>query len=304
MPKTPAGESYLPTLFLLRVLIAAGLVLSLCESAFSAEPVGKVTFAESNIAIIRQTTLYRAAVGTGVHDGDIVETPDGGVQIELSPTTLMAVAAHSRVLIRMQNAASAGCDLLLINLNGMIKITRTLEVAKRSICMQAAQIHAALASGSAIQRFDGSAVALFAEKGELSVEDMTSTATAQVPIKVPAEHFAQWRSGQALKVLDRPTPEFLAAVPKSFQDELTPMAERVRDVKSEPSAQREVSYADIAEWLKAMPQHTEFVRQFRPRLKDPEFRRQIDAELGKSASWGPILHPPPPPPPDDARQPI
>jgi hypothetical protein len=293
----PAGDLKLHTLLSLRVLIAVGLMASLCELAFSAEPVGKVTFAESNIAIIRQTTLYRAAVGTTVHDGDIVETPDGGVQIEFSPSTLMAVAAHSRVLVRMQNAASAGCDLLVISLNGMVKIARTLEVAKRSICMQAAQIRSMLTSGSAIQRLDG-AVSLFPEKGELSVQDIGLAAASHVPIKVPAEQFAEWRSGQALKVLGRPTPDFLAAVPKSFQDELTPMADRVRDVKSEPSAQREVSYADIAEWLKTMPQHTEFVRQFRPRLKDPEFRRQLDEELGKSPTWGPILHPPPP---DDAK---
>jgi hypothetical protein len=289
----------LRTLFPFRVWVAAALMLSCGKLAISAEPAGKVTFAESNMALIRQTTLYRAAVGTTVHDGDILETSDGGVQIELSPTTLMAVAAHSRVLIRMQNAASGGCDLLLTSLDGMIKITRTAEVAKRSICMQAAQIHAALASGSAIERFDGSAVSLFAEKGELSVEDMAVAGASHTPLKVPAEHFAEWRSGQAVKVLDRPTAEFLTAVPKSFQDELTPMADRLRDVKSDPVAQREVSYADIADWLKAMPQHNEFVRQFKPRLKDPEFRRRIDEELGKSPSWGPILHPPPPP--DDAR---
>src|ERR1700722_5919870 len=114
MPRTPAGDLNLRTLLPLRVLFAIGLMVSPCEWAFSGEPVGKVTFAESNIAIIRQTTLYRAAVGATLHDGDIVETPEGGVQIELSPTTLLAVASHRRVLIRVQNAASAGCDLLVM----------------------------------------------------------------------------------------------------------------------------------------------------------------------------------------------
>ena len=286
------------TLWPPNVLIAVGLMAGLCEWAYSAEPVGKVTFAESSVAVIRQTTLYRAAVGATVHDGDIVETAEGGVQIEFSPTTLLAVAAHSRVLVRIPIAPPPGCDLLVMSLGGMIKMVRTVEVPKRSICMQAAQIRSALPSGSAIQRFTG-AVSLFPEKGELSVQDTASVPRSPAVVKVPAEHFAEWRAGQALKVLERPTPEFLAAVPASFQDELMPMADKLRDVKSEPIAQREVSYADVAEWLKAMPQYTEFVRQFKPRLKDAEFRRQIDEEWGKSASWGPILHPPPPP--DDAR---
>lgn len=277
----------------LRRVLVAGLTVSLCRLAFAAEPIGRVTSAESSFSIIRQITLYRAAAGTVVFNGDIVETPHSGVQIEFSPTTLLAVASHSRILIQVQSARSVGCDLLVYSLGGMVKIARTLAVARRSICIQAAQFRAALVLGSAVEHFDGSAVSLFAEKGDLTVQDIAPAVRSHIPVKVPAEEFAEWRSGQALKVLDRPTPEFLAAVPTAFRDELTPMADRMRDVKSEPVAQRPVSYADIAEWLKAMPQRAEFVGQFRRRLEDPEFRRQIDAELGKSPTWGPILHPPP-----------
>jgi hypothetical protein len=284
----------------LYTVLIAGLTVSLCRWVVAAEPIGRVTFAESGIAIIRQTTFYSVAVGTAVQDGDIVETGHGGIQIEFSPTTLLSVAPRSRVLVLMKNRPSSGCGLLVYGLGGMIKFAQTSAVARTRICVQMAQIRSTLTLGSAIQRFDGSAVSVFAEKGDLSVQDIGPTGKSHSPLKVPAEQFAEWRSGQALTVLERPTPQFFRAVPASFQDELTPMADRLRDVRSEPVAQRDVSYSDIADWLKGMPRRAEFVRQFQPRLRDPEFRRQIDAELGKSAPWGSILHPPPPP---DATQP-
>jgi hypothetical protein len=208
--------------------------------------------------------------------------------------TLLALAPHSRVLVLTKNRPSAGCDLLVYGLDGMIKFAQTSAVARMRICVQMAQIRSTLTLGSAIQRLDGFAVSVFAEKGDLLVQDIGPTGISRSLVKVPAEQFAEWRSERALTVLARPTPQFLAAVPASFQDELTPMADRLRDVRSEPVAQRGVSYADIADWLKAMPRRVEFVRRFQPRLKDPEFRRQLDAELGKSTPWGPILHPPPP----------
>jgi hypothetical protein len=273
--------------------IAVGLMATFGVFALGAEPEAVVTFAGSHIAVIRQTTLYSAAVGVTLRDGDIVETSEGGVQIEFPPSTLLAVASHSRVLIQMNHARSAACDTLIYSLQGLVKMARTTAVMNRWACLQAAQIRTALATGSAIQRLDGSAVSLFAEKGELMVQGAGAAAAEPTIIKVPAEQFAQWRSGQALKILARPTPEFLATLPSSFEDELTPLADRVRGAKVEPVVLREVSYGDIADWLKAMPQRLEFVHQFQPRLKDPEFRRQIDADLGRTPDWGPILHPSP-----------
>jgi hypothetical protein len=277
------------------ILFAAGLLASLSLPARGAEPVAMVTFADRDLAIIRRTTLYRAPSGTIVLNADIVETHDGAAQIDVPPAAMFELSPHSRVLVRIGHIGAAGCDILVYSLTSTIKIARAVPAPAGLACLQAAQIRTTLASGSALQKFDGSAVSLFAENGDLAVQDMAGPASSRRPLAIRAEQFAEWRAGKPIEILERPTPEFLASIPSSFHDALVPMADRMRGVTTEAVALHEVSYDDVAPWLKDMPQfRREFVRQFLPRLKDPEFRRQIDAELGKSPEWGPILHPAPP----------
>jgi len=276
------------------IMLAAGLLASVGMWARSAQPSAMITFADADLAIIRRTTLYRAPSGTIVRDADIVETHDGAAQIEVSPTAMFGLSPHSRVLVRIGHIGATGCDILVYSLESTIKIERTAPGGLA--CLQAAQIRTTLASGSALQRFDGSAVSLFAENGDLAVQNMAGSASSRRPIEIRAEQFAEWRAGKQIEILERPTPEFLASIPSSFHDALVPMADRMRGVTTEAVALHEVSYGDIAPWLKDLPQfRRELVRQFLPRLKDPEFRRQIDAELGNSPEWGRILHPVPPP---------
>lgn len=275
----------------IRTLLAAALLASLCTASWCAEPQALVSVADTDVMLIRQTVLYRAAAGTAVRDGDIIETPNGSAQIEIPPVTLLALAPHSRVLMGIEHTHMAACDVLIYSLDAMVKIARTAAVANKSACLQVAQLNATLTTGSAILRFDGSTASLFVEQGELTVQMTDSATPGRSAIKVPAEHMAQWRAGQSVKVLARPTPDFLAALPGAFEDELTPVADPVRGTKSEPVKLREVSYDDIADWLKGLPKRAEFMHQFQPRLSDPAFRRQLDADLGRRADWSPILHP-------------
>jgi hypothetical protein len=266
---------------LLGPLVATGLLVGASGATSSAERQATVTFADANIALIRQTTLYRAAVGTELRDADIVETPDGGAQIEIPPGTIVGVAPHTRVLIRLDRGKPAECDVLIYSIGGIVKLARAAGLGNDNACLQAAQFRAALAAGSAILRFDGGVVSLFAEKGELTMQPSGAAPSGGKSTKVPSDQFAEWRAGQTLKILARPTPEFLAALPGSFEDSLMPMADRVHAGKPEPVAVRQVSYPDVADWLKAMPQNQDFLEQMLPRLRDPEFRRAFDAEHGQ-----------------------
>jgi hypothetical protein len=283
------------------IMLAAALLASLCTWARSAEPAAMITFADTDVAIIRRTTLYRATTGTLVRNADIVETHDGAAQFEVPPAAMFLLSAHSRVLVRIGHAGAAGCDILVYSLESTLKIERKASAPAGLACLQAAPIRTTLASGSVLQRFDGSAVSIFAENGGFTMQDMSGSASSRKPIEIRAEHFTQWHAGKPIEILDRPTPEFLVSIPSSFRDALVPMADRLQGATTEPVALRAVSYADVSPWLKDLPQfRREFVQQFLPRLKDPEFRRQLDAELGKSPEWGPILHPAPPQ--DDTRQ--
>jgi hypothetical protein len=261
--------------------MAVGLVVGTSGATWSAERLATVTYADANIVLIRQTILYRAAVGTELRDADIVETPDGAAQIEIPPGTIVGLAPRTRVLVRLDRGKPADCDVLVYSIGGIIKLAQIAGVPNGNACLQASLLRGALAAGSAILRFDGGVVSLFAEKGELAVQATGAAPSGGKSTKVPSDQFAEWRAGQTLKILARPTPEFLAALPGSFEDALMPMADRGRASKPEPVAVRQVSYPDVADWLKAMSESQDFLQQMLPRLRDPEFRRAFDAEHGQ-----------------------
>jgi hypothetical protein len=91
-------------------------------------------------------------------------------------------------------------------------------------------------------------------------------------------------------------------MPVQFRDPLPegPVGGAVVKV-TEPKLIRDVSYADVADWL-TIPREwrTGFIRRFRGRLKDRAFFSAMDAHLSSHPEWTLILHPPPPPDEADA----
>jgi len=94
----------------------------------------------------------------------------------------------------------------------------------------------------------------------------------------------------------RPSSEFVAKMPVPFRDPLPENASAKLKKTTTPQFVREVSYADVQQWLN-MPRdwRAGFVGRFRGRLKDPAFFAAMDASMGQHPEWQPILHPPPPP---------
>jgi hypothetical protein len=41
----------------------------------------------------------------------------------------------------------------------------------------------------------------------------------------------------------------------------------------------------------ALPARRRFVARFKPRLSDPDFRKQLDRALGQGPDWKPVSHP-------------
>ncbi|HEY5101773.1 MAG TPA: hypothetical protein VII70_03235 [Steroidobacteraceae bacterium] len=274
------------------VLLVVSVLGGFTNLVLGAESVAVVTIADADFFVIRHTTLYRATVGANLRDRDIIETRDAGAQIEMPPRTLVAVAAHSRILLRLTRETSSPCEIQVWDLQGMVKLAHKAPGARGPACLQTGLIRVMLASGSAVERANGAAVSVFAESGDLVAQYEASSGRTRESAKVPAEQFAQWRPGESARILARPEEEFLAAMPASFHDALMSMTERTAAANHELVALREVTFSDIASWLKETPAaRLGLIRQFQPRLKDPEFRRELDQELGKSSEWAALLHP-------------
>jgi hypothetical protein len=81
-------------------------------------------------------------------------------------------------------------------------------------------------------------------------------------------------------------------MPQAFRDTLPSRLARFAGKSVEPKADHQVTYAEIQSWL-TMPSawRRGFVDRFEPRLRDPEFRKQLELHVAEFPEWDPILHP-------------
>jgi hypothetical protein len=81
-------------------------------------------------------------------------------------------------------------------------------------------------------------------------------------------------------------------MPPSFRDHLASAPDVRNAGKVQPSKVREAAFADVDDWLAStLPARRRFVARFKPRLLDPDFRKQLDRKLGQSPDWKPVLYP-------------
>jgi len=276
-------------------LLALTLVLWACvaDAKTAANPLSGVVFIADGgpFTIIRQSAVYSGSKGVSVLAGDFIETAPGALLvIGLTGGSLLGIGPSSQVYI-LQRAEIP----TLVVLRGWVKAdvrgstaVPALRVSGTRLGMQSQQsvvlLHAA-----------DDRDALFDEQGSttLLVREEAATRTGKLTqpnqLCVRADH-------EDVEIQQRPSPDFLAALPVAFRDSLPEQttAQSQRPLEARPV--RDVTYADIQPWL-ALPREwrSGFVARFRGRLKDPVFFAAMDAHLGQLPDWVPILHPPPPP---------
>src|SRR5262249_20883851 len=94
-------------------------------------------------------------------------------------------------------------------------------------------------------------------------------------------------------VVQDPSPEFLAKVPRNFRDTLPSRMDRFREREIKPKEGADFGYADVELWMKAeAPIRRPLMPRFRTKaLKDPTFKSAIVANMSSHPEWDPILFP-------------
>ncbi|HSD38499.1 MAG TPA: hypothetical protein VLC92_13385 [Rhodocyclaceae bacterium] len=255
-----------------------------------AQTVGKITFIEGKVRVIRGVALLPGVQGATVDVADIIETEKPGFTlIEFSDGTVIALGDATRLML--SPAGKAGTPEVLL-LDGWLKVqSRLADGAGYGITgpLQAASvktasliIHGAKAGGEVFIESGTANVGITDKQGRPS--GMTSAKAGQLVTRAP---------DKAPGSQTRPTDSFVAAMPGAFRDALPARLERFKDRKIEMTATGPVSYEDVADWLSAAPGwRTGFVKRFEPRISDVSFRKSLDANLKSHPEWDKILHPP------------
>ncbi len=256
--------------------------LMLVATALRAEePRTVLTLADQPLRLIRGAAVYKAGSGVAVQKDDILETETAGAQVEAGADAIVALGPQSRVLVA-NVAADGKAPVELELLQGWAKVYAK---GRRAVVVTPA-LQVTVPSGSTIVHAGAGLDAVFAEEGEQQV------ARAGTVLKLATEQYAGIDANKQQLVTSRPPRAFVSAMPPAFRDRLARVPGVRNAGKVAPVKERDAAYADVDDWLAStLPARRRFVARFRPRLSDPDFRKQLDRVLGQSPDWKPVLHP-------------
>jgi hypothetical protein len=253
----------------------------------SAQTVGTITLREAPARLIRGTTILQAAEGVRLRPGDILETSEKGfMQVELTDGRIVAVGAASRIMALGRGSQANELVLLTGWMKGESAAGPTPHV------YACPRLAASSKGGAVLVHSSPDASEVYFESGPGTVSQVNSDAVKAAPMPAKAGQFFSRRPGKNVVAAPRPDANFVEGMPVPFRDTLPSRLARFSAKAVEPKVDREVNYSDIEPWLKAgIAWRRGFVERFRPRLKDPAFRKEIEAHLSSLPEWDPILHP-------------
>jgi hypothetical protein len=263
----------------------------------AAPGIGSATFVEGSLRLIRGTSVLHGAEGMRLRQGDILETPDKGfVQLEFAGGTVVALGPSSRLYILRHGAGGAPGEAAtsaaeFVLLAGWLKAESNASTG--TYRYECPLLSASVGTGSTvvIHSSEGERE-VFVESGSAAIGQVGPDGNSRQPVVAKAGQFFSRRTGKDLTSVSRPNPAFRDAMPAAFRDTLPSRLAHFADKSVEPKPDHPVSYAEIQAWL-TMPASWRrgFVDRFAPRLKDPKFRKQLEAHLAQYPEWDPILHP-------------
>jgi hypothetical protein len=262
-------------------LCAASILVSSVACAQAPAP-GIVGIVEGGATLIRQTAKYTLAEGVGLNEQDIIETAPGAfVQIELPGGVLVGIGESTRLMLRPKVGKGLAA-LPIYLLSGWLKTTATGAFSYAS-----PDFEFATQAATTVAYTSGPAYAVFIESGaaKLSLRDGPA-GSAPIVTTLAANDFAERREAATPTVGRRPSPEFLAKVPRQFRDRLPARGELLVKRNVQPKPLGDIAYADVAAWLRTEPAlRLPLLPLWRPRAADPSFRAGAKADLPQHPEW-------------------
>jgi hypothetical protein len=267
--------------------------ITACGVAVAAEPPAVVTLLEGQAALLRGTVRYALAEGVRLQSGDIVELGDkGAALIEFADGAELSLGPRARFYIGALSprAAKGGGISDFYLMQGWVKLASGKSAAPLRITTPVFGVGTADAT-AVIQIADGEG-AMFVETGEVRVAEGFVKASPTSPVRLRGGEFFSRKADQKGATAARPTPAFIAAMPRAYVDNLPSRIGKYKDREANPRATGELTYADVEMWLKAPPEiRRPLMQRFIPKANDLAFRQGLVANLRSHPEWDPILFP-------------
>jgi hypothetical protein len=273
--------------------LGIALALWLLPIPAAVQGVGSVTLLEGSLRVIRGTIVLKGVEGMHVRQGDILESSDTGfAQVEFDGGAVLALGSASRVYVRRHSGGKGGSKepAELILLSGWLKGESSATAG--SYRYETPELAATTANGTVLIHAYQGICDVFVESGAATVGETGQDGAVRAPAAAKAGQFFSRHTGKGAATATRPTPAFIDAMPHPFRDTLPSRLAHFAGKTIEPKVDHQASYGEVETYLRMPPAWRRgMVERFEPRLKDTEFRKQLEAHLANHPEWDEILHP-------------
>jgi hypothetical protein len=279
-------------------LLGALLAVALFPLGLSAQGIATLTLLEGSLKLIRGANSMQGAEGMQLRQGDILESSESGfAQVEFTGGTIVALGPSSKLFLfrasTVRGAARSAKepDANLILLTGWLKSESNAAVGLYRYSSPA--LAAESRTGAIVLHVDGTGCDVNVESGAATIGEIGTDGSWHEMSSARAGQFFSRHEGKSVTSPSRPTSAFVSAMPRAFMDTLPSRLAHFHEMKTpKPGSEHLISYTELQPWL-ILPAawRRGFVDRFEPCLKDPEFRRQMEAHLAQYPEWDPVLHP-------------
>jgi hypothetical protein len=229
---------------------------------------------------------------------DLIETATGKafVRIEFGDGTRLDLGPQTRVQLNFP-ARRKGDRPALYLLSGWIKLATdptgsdaTAATTRIAGAFASAPIDCSDLVGTVVAHLAGSDGAIFLEAGHARLLDRRARATTTTLSR--AGEFISWSKEAPLAHAAYPTAGFVTALPPEFANSIDPRYARYasRDVAAAQLGR--FTFDEVEAWIDAERSiRRQFVRTWRAKADEPDFRSALAANMSRHPEWDPILHP-------------
>ena len=263
------------------LLLALGMAAAQAQAAER----GVYTLIDGEARVLRGVTWLRLVPGARIEEGDIVDARSY-VQLELAGGAALALQGPALAYVAALSGERARPPAEIVLSGGWTKFAGNAKTVPVRLRLPAAIVE--VGDGIVVVHGGSAATEVFVESGSARVG--IPVARGKEPAPREAKEGELWtRSGERAFVADeRPSPAFVAAMPRDFRERLPSLAGRFAAPPPPLAAGRDVTFDEAWPWLSG-PWRKPFVKRFAPRLADPEFR--ASAATHPIPEWDRTLHP-------------
>jgi len=249
-----------------------------------------LTLLEGAATMVRGVTRYALAEGVRLQSGDVLEVGEKSIaEMEFADGTALTLGPQTRVLAAaLPRGGAARGDFYFPE--GVAKLGRVKPEARLRIVTPFGTVQPA--QGAAVLLVGDGGLQVFAEGGPVAISGTPRRGAQAETLRLRTGEFFSGKSVHRAALRARPTPEFIAALPRLFLDPLPSRLARVKDRPAQPRQMDVVTYAMVETWLKApYAFRRSMPARFRALAEQPAFRDALLANLRFHPEWDRILFP-------------